>query len=85
MGVGGPTGSSSALLVAEYGPAATRALAELVAGLKAGDPMAAVTVIVPSAVAGVTLRRRLAADGGLVNVRFSSLPELVAEVARPRL
>jgi len=71
--------------VAEFGPAATRALAEQVAGLKAGDAMAPVTVVVPSAVAGVTLRRRLAADGGVVNVRFSSLPELAAEVARPRL
>jgi ATP-dependent helicase/nuclease subunit B len=82
MGVRGPVRPAPPLVVAVFGQAATRALAEQVAAAKAGDPMAPVTVVVPSAVAGVTLRRRLAADGGLVNVRFTSLPDLAAGIAR---
>jgi hypothetical protein len=84
MGVKGPEGPAPSLVVAGFGPPATRALAEQIAALKAGDAMAAVTVVVPSAVAGVTLRRRLAYDGGLVNVRFTSLAELAASIALAR-
>src|SRR5688500_6393122 len=52
------------------GPPATAALAEAVAAAKAGDPMAPVTVAVPSVFAGLGLRRSLARGGGIVNVRF---------------
>lgn len=75
----------SRLVVAPYGPAATRALAEAVAEAKTGDPMAPVTVVPPSAVAGVTLRRRLASDGGLVNVRFALLHEVASQLAIPAM
>jgi hypothetical protein len=85
MGVRGQARPAPSLVVAVFGQPATRALADQVAAAKAGDPMAPVTVVVPSAVAGVTLRRRLAADGGLVNVRFTSLPDLAAHIALARM
>ena len=61
-----------------FGGAATRALIDLVAGARDGDPLAPVTVVTPSATAGVTLRRRLAVDlGGLAAVHVQTLPQLV--------
>ena len=43
-----------------YGPEAARALHDAVAGAKGGDPLAPVTVVVPSNHVGVATRRRLA-------------------------
>jgi len=43
-----------------YGPPAARALAEVVAAAKADEPLAPVTVVVPSNHVGVTVRRLLA-------------------------
>jgi len=56
--------------------AATATLRELVAELRGGDPLAELTVVVPSALAGATLRRGLF-PSGLANVRFTSLPQYV--------
>lgn len=72
------------LILADFGPAATTALRQLVEDAKGGDPLAPVDVIVPSAVSGVTVRRELA-DPALINVRFSSLPQLADRLAARRM
>lgn len=70
------------LLSVPFGEPATAALARLVGELRGGDPLAPLTVAVPSAAAGTTLRRRLAADtGGVVAVAFESLPQVAARLA----
>ncbi len=51
-----------ALLAVPYGPPATRALHRLLAAAKAAEPLAPVTVVVPSNHVGVTARRLLASD-----------------------
>lgn len=68
------------------GGAAHQALADAVGAAKGRDPLAPVTVAVPSVFAGLGLRRLLATLlGGLVNVRFL-VPARVAElVGAPRL
>ena len=68
------------LIESNFGPTATAALKQLVDDAKAADPLAPVDVVVPSAVSGVTVRRELA-DPALVNVRFSSLPQLADRLA----
>ncbi len=72
------------LLITGFGPSATAALKQLVADAKADDPLDPVDVVVPSGVAGVTVRRQIA-DPGLVNVRFSSLPQLADRLAARHL
>lgn len=62
------------------GPPALAALRESVAEARGSSPLDPVTVVVPSALAGVTLRRALAAPG-LAGVRFCSLPQLRRELA----
>ncbi|HET7720730.1 MAG TPA: hypothetical protein VFK43_12230, partial [Acidimicrobiales bacterium] len=72
------------VLAVAFGPDATNLLARLVASARGDDPLAPVTVVVPSAVAGATLRRRLAVElDGLVNVAFLSLPQLAELLGHP--
>jgi ATP-dependent helicase/nuclease subunit B len=71
---------SSTLVRVPYGAAATKALGEIIRELQGDDRLAPVDVVVPSAVAGMTVRRQLA-DPGLANVRFSSLPQLAERLA----
>jgi hypothetical protein len=52
------------LLTVAYGPPATALLGRIVGAGQAGDPLAPVTVVVPSAAAGVTLRRWPGPTGG---------------------
>ncbi|MGQ0617535.1 MAG: PD-(D/E)XK nuclease family protein [Acidimicrobiia bacterium] len=94
----GPVGAPPvpSLLVVGYGPPALVALRRSIVAAKGGDPLAPVTVVVPSAVAGVTLRRALvrrhgpeevdgASGRGIVAVDFVALPELVRRLAVGRL
>ncbi len=82
-----------ALVVVDHGPAALSVLDRLVVAAKGGDPLAPVTVAMPSTHAAVTVRRRLAAGAapgvdrppGLVHVQFTSLPQVVDLLAAPAL
>ncbi len=73
------------LVTTAYGPPAHEALAEAVARAKQGDPLAAVTVVVPANTVGVAARRRLGRHGtggrrGIAGARFVTpygLAELV--------
>ena len=75
-------------LSAPAGPAAARLLHEVIAARKEADPLAPVTVVVPSNYAALSLRRRLAAvPPGLVNVGFlvlARLAELLGAAALAR-
>lgn len=67
------------------GASALRTLRTVLAKVRAGDPLAPVDVIVPTGVAGVTVRRAVAGDGGLANVRFSALPQVAERLAARHL
>ena len=68
------------LQIVPFGAPATAALADLIAARKHGDPMRPVTVVMPSALAAVTVRRSLAADG-LVATELVTFPSLVPRLA----
>ena len=64
------------------GAVATQRLAAVVAEAQGGDPLAAVSVIVPTNPVGVTARRALGSrSGGVANVAFTTLDQLAHEVA----
>ena len=67
------------------GQNAAQRLSDLISERKQADPFAPVTVVVPSQYAGVMLRRALAADHGLLNVRFMILPRLAEYLGSPTL
>ncbi len=66
------------LVVTPFGRPAVEALAAVVADAQGDDPLAPVTVVVPSAPAGVAVRRALGrrSGTGLANVRTLALPQL---------
>ena len=67
------------LVLTPFGRPALEALATVVADAQGEDPLAPVTVVVPSAPAAVSVRRALGrrASAGLANVRTLALPQLV--------
>ncbi|GAB2854981.1 PD-(D/E)XK nuclease family protein [Nocardioides pacificus] len=74
-------GDMTKFVVTQVGPSATEALSRIVADLQRDDPLRPVDVVVPSALAGVTLRRTLA-EPATANVRFGSLPQVANRLAR---
>ncbi len=78
-------GRSGDLHFASHGPEARSVLAGLLAEIKTGDPLAPVTVAVPSNYAGLSLRRLLAAEGGLLNARFMVLARVAELLGAPRI
>ena len=67
-----------------FGERAVDALAAAIAASKGDDALAPVTVVVPSAFAALTVRRRLAASGGLLGVTTDVRAGLVARLAGAR-
>lgn len=71
---------------APAGPPARSALRMQIAAAKAGDPLAPVTVAVPSPYAGLSLRRHLGSQpGGVVNVAFIPLARIAELLGAPSL
>ncbi|MEX0666618.1 MAG: PD-(D/E)XK nuclease family protein [Acidimicrobiia bacterium] len=76
---------SGGLLLVPHGLAAREALAVVVAELQSDDPLAPVTVAVPSTYAALSLRRGLGAQRGFVNVRFLALARVAELLGAPFL
>jgi hypothetical protein len=72
-------------LAVPYGAPAIEALTAAVGASKAIDPLAPVTVVVPSALAAVTIRRRLVNRGGIIALDTVTFPGLAARLAAARL
>ncbi|MDE0604565.1 MAG: PD-(D/E)XK nuclease family protein [bacterium] len=65
-----------------YGPPATERLGEQITAVKNGDPLAPVTVVVPTNIAGLAVRRALGATGrGIAAVNFLKLFDLAERLA----
>lgn len=75
----------TSIVTAPIGTHAREALAAAITGAKAGDPMAPVTVVVPSNYSGLSLRRELGWETGLVNVGFMVAPRVAELIAAGRL
>jgi ATP-dependent helicase/nuclease subunit B len=73
------------IVASQPGAAAVIALRTVLDEVRAGDPLAPVDVIVPTGIAGVTVRRAVAGDAGLANVRFSALPQVAERLAARHL
>ncbi len=68
-----------------YGVSARERLQALLAEAKESNPLAPVTVVPPSAYAGIGLRRVLAASSGLLNVRFMAFARLAEQLGAPAM
>ncbi len=65
-----------------YGPPAIERLGEQIAAFKQGDPLAPVTVVVPTNIAGLAARRALGTKGrGITAVNFLKLFDLAERLA----
>ena len=68
-----------------FGVAARERLDRLVREAKAANPLDPVTVAPPNAYAGISLRRILAGEGGLLNVRFMVTARLAEYLGAPAM
>lgn len=68
-----------------YGHKVQEQLALLIADAKGDNLLAPVTVIVPTMHAGLSVRRSLGKQGGLINVRFMVIPRLAEYLGAPAL
>ncbi len=71
--------------IVSYGEPAFDALEAVIQEAKKADPLAPVTVIVPSNYTGLSLRRRLGNAGTVVNIRFLVLARVAELLGSPRL
>lgn len=76
----------------EWGEKARATLGQVIARLKADDPLAPVTVVTPNFYSGLALRRVAAGlelrngdSRGIANVSFTTLPRLAADLGAPAL
>ena len=67
-----------------YGRASTDALRDAIRAAQGDDPLAPVTVVVPSNLAGLSARRTLAERGGIANVGFVTPFALAEQLGRAR-
>ena len=68
-----------------FGVAARERLQRLVQEAKAANPLAPVTVAAPNPYVGISLRRILAGEGGLLNVRFMVTARLAEYLGAPAM
>ena len=67
-----------------YGKDGTEALRDAIRAAQDGDPLAPVTIVVPSNLAGLSARRTLAEQGGIANVAFDTPFGLAERLGRAR-
>jgi hypothetical protein len=81
-----PTSVASGVVhVVSFGAPAIDELGRAIADVKRDDPLTPVTVVVPSALAAVTVRRRLARAHGVIAVDTVSMPGLASRLASRRV
>ena len=81
-----PSGGGLAVIDVGFGAEAREALDDFVSRAKCGDPLAAVTVVVPSNYTGLSLRRQLGSrGGGIAALETLTVAELAERLGGPSL